>query len=165
MQAGLASETLTAKAESEYLDPSGDLTGQARSLQPFCGLTSEVRRYLRERLGAEVNADVKSTEAGNGLRWWYVTRVGAHAEDAETPYNCPIAACSHFLFHAYVGKVSVEPPEMARPPVASRRRVLDSEDRCSDPGSALRRNSLKGPAPSTRCTCEPRRARVAYSRA
>ena len=41
-------------------------------------------------------------ESGDGLRWWYMTRAGAHAEIGETSYVAPNAAWSHFLAHAYL---------------------------------------------------------------
>jgi uncharacterized repeat protein (TIGR01451 family) len=65
-------------------------------------MTPEVGLYLREQTNGQAQSYLASREQGDGLRWWYLTRVGAHAEVGETSYVAPIAAWSHFLAHAYV---------------------------------------------------------------
>jgi hypothetical protein len=45
---------------------------------------------------------VLSRQTGDGLRWWYLTRAGMHAEEGETAYTAPIAGWSHFMAQAYI---------------------------------------------------------------
>ncbi len=45
---------------------------------------------------------IGSTESGNGVQWWYLTRVGVHAEEGESSYLSPLTGWSHFLGRAYV---------------------------------------------------------------
>jgi outer membrane protein assembly factor BamB len=100
MQAGLAFETFRTRAESEYLDARELPTGWYMPV--FYGMTPEVGLYLREHLGQETVRYIHSKQRGNGLRWWYLTQVGAHAEAGETSFVAPIAGWSHFLAQAYV---------------------------------------------------------------
>ncbi|MDW8215957.1 MAG: hypothetical protein RMJ55_20590, partial [Roseiflexaceae bacterium] len=58
--------------------------------------------YLREQTNGLAAAHVLSRETGDGLRWWYLTRAGVHAEKGETSYMLPTASWSHFLAHAYI---------------------------------------------------------------
>ncbi|MCS6907057.1 MAG: PQQ-binding-like beta-propeller repeat protein [Anaerolineales bacterium] len=93
------------RAESMYKDPFGIETGWYAPV--FFGLTPEVGLYLREQLGSQARDYLLSKEIGdptleNGLRWWYLTRAGAHAEVGETSFVAPNAAWSHFLAHAYI---------------------------------------------------------------
>ncbi|MCX7681047.1 MAG: PQQ-binding-like beta-propeller repeat protein, partial [Anaerolineae bacterium] len=100
MQAGLDFDAYRERAEEDYWDPREMATGWYAPV--FFGLKPEIGLYLRERLGAQARAYLLSKETGNGLRWWYLTRVGAHAEVGETSYVAPNAAWSHFLAHAYI---------------------------------------------------------------
>ena len=100
MQAGLNFDSYRQRAENEYLDPREIATGwYAPTLY---GITPEVGLYLREQFNGIVVSYLASKEVGDGLRWWYLTRAGAHAEEGETSYVAPIAAWSHFLGHAFV---------------------------------------------------------------
>ena len=45
---------------------------------------------------------LRSKEDGDGLRWWFLTHVGAHAEVGERSYELPLAGWSHYLAHAYL---------------------------------------------------------------
>lgn len=71
-------------------------------LPVFFGLTPEVGLYLREQTDGLAAAHVLSRETGDGLRWWYLTRGGIHAEEGESSFTMPTAAWSHFLAHAYI---------------------------------------------------------------
>jgi hypothetical protein len=71
-------------------------------LPVFFGITPEIGLYLREQTDGLAAAHVLSRETGDGLRWWYLTRAGAHAEEGETAYTAPIAGWSHFMAHAYI---------------------------------------------------------------
>jgi hypothetical protein len=100
MQAGLDFNTYKTRAENDYDDPRGNPTGW--NMPVFFGLTPEVGLYLKEQFSGSVESFILSKENGNGMRWWYITRVGQHAEPGETSYLLPTAAWSHFLAHAYV---------------------------------------------------------------
>jgi hypothetical protein len=100
MQAGLTFDTFRTRAESEYLDARDIASGWY--LPVFFGMTPEVGLYLREHLGTQAVAYIRSKQKGDGLRWWYLTRVGAHAEVGETSYAAPIAGWSHFLAQAHL---------------------------------------------------------------
>ncbi|MGQ9904867.1 MAG: outer membrane protein assembly factor BamB family protein, partial [Anaerolineae bacterium] len=71
-------------------------------LPVFFGLTPEIGLYLREQTNGLAAAHVLSRETGDGLRWWYMTRSGMHAEEGETAYTAPLAGWSHFMAHAYI---------------------------------------------------------------
>jgi hypothetical protein len=94
-------DTYRASADAMYKDPREQATGW--SVPVFFGLTPEVGRYLRERLGTAAMSLVRARRDGDGVQWWYLTRVGAHAEIGETSYLAPATAWSHFLASAYVG--------------------------------------------------------------
>jgi outer membrane protein assembly factor BamB len=100
MQAGLNFTTFCTRAESQYPDPPNETTGWYAPV--FYGITPEVGLYLREQLGGAAETYLYSKESGNGLRWWYLTRVGVHAEKFESSFVAPQAAWSHFLAQAYV---------------------------------------------------------------
>ncbi len=104
MQAGLDFEAFRRRAESAYLDPRDVASGWSAPV--FYGLTPEVGWYLREKTGGSALAYLASKEHGNGARWWYLTKGGAHAELGESSYLAPSTAWSHFLAHAYIGRVS-----------------------------------------------------------
>jgi hypothetical protein len=104
MQAGKDFERYRRLAESTYLDPRNQATGWSAPV--FYGLTPEVGLYLREQVGAPALEYLTSKEEGNGVRWWYLTRAGAHAEAGESSYLAPATAWSHFLAHAYIGGAS-----------------------------------------------------------
>jgi hypothetical protein len=100
METGRAFPSFLERANQEYKDPRGIASGW--SLPVFYGLTPELGLYLREQTnGAAVN-QVLDRQSGNGLRWWYLTRVGVHAEEGETSYIAPSAGWSHFLARAYI---------------------------------------------------------------
>ena len=71
-------------------------------LPVFFGITPEVGLYLREHTEGLAAAHVLSRETGDGLRWWYLTRAGIHAEEGETAFVAPLAGWSHFMAHAYI---------------------------------------------------------------
>jgi hypothetical protein len=71
-------------------------------LPVFFGLTPEIGLYLREQTDGLAAAHVLSRQTGDGLRWWYLTRAGMHAEEGETAYIAPIAGWSHFMAQAYI---------------------------------------------------------------
>ena len=98
MQAGLNFDAFRQRAESEYLDPRNIQTGWYAPV--FFGLTPEVGLYLREQFNGQPQSYLASKEVE--LRWWYLTRVGTHAEEGETSFVAPNAAWSHFLAHAYI---------------------------------------------------------------
>lgn len=68
----------------------------------FFGLTPEIGLFLREMVGANAMQYLLSLESGEGLRWWYLTRAGEHAETSESSFIPPEAAWAHFLAHAYL---------------------------------------------------------------
>jgi hypothetical protein len=100
MQAGLNFNGFATAANNQYLDADNQTTGWYAPV--FYGMTPEMGLYLREQTNGIAQSHLVSREEGNGLRWWYLTRVGAHGEIGETAYVAPIAAWSHFLAHAYV---------------------------------------------------------------
>ncbi len=100
MGAGRAITGAIDYARARYLDPRDQPTGWY--LPVFYGLTPEVGLYLREQTGGLALQHVLSREQGDGLRWWYLTRAGAHAEVGETSFAAPPAAWSHFLARAYI---------------------------------------------------------------
>lgn len=92
-------------AAAIYQDPPGLATGW--SMPVFYGLTPELGLYLREQTGGLAASHIAAKEQGEGgeqygMRWWYLTRAGVHAEASESSYLAPTAAWSHFLAHAYV---------------------------------------------------------------
>ena len=100
MQDGMNITRYIDYAGNQYLDPRDQPTGWY--LPAFFGMTPEVGLYLREQTNGGAQSYLASREEGDGLRWWYLTRAGAHAEFGETSYVAPNAAWSHFLAHAYV---------------------------------------------------------------
>jgi uncharacterized repeat protein (TIGR01451 family) len=91
------------RADNEYLDPRDVNSGWYAPA--LFGLTPEVGLFLREQTGGAVANYLISKEYGtngDGLRWWYLTRAGAHAEVGESSYVAPNAAWSHFMAHAYL---------------------------------------------------------------
>lgn len=100
MSAGLDFDAFRNRAEVQYKDPRDAPTGWSAPV--FYGLTPEVGLYLREQFGGKAENHLADKEDGDGLRWWYLTRAGVHAEIGETSYLAPMAAWSHFLAHAYI---------------------------------------------------------------
>lgn len=101
MQAGLDFNKFQQRAASQYLDPRGESTGL--SVPVFFGLTPEVGLYLREQFkGEPANLLLQKENINNGVRWWYLTRVGIHGENGESSFLLPSTAWSHFLAHAYI---------------------------------------------------------------
>ncbi|MBE0696987.1 MAG: hypothetical protein IH586_08685 [Anaerolineaceae bacterium] len=81
------------RADQEYLDPRDQATGWYAPA--LFGLTPEVGLFLREQTNGAASQYLNSKEygiKGDGLRWWYLTRAGAHAEVGETSYVAPNAA-------------------------------------------------------------------------
>lgn len=99
MQVGKDFEAFRDLADNEYLDPRDLNTGWY--LPVFFGMTPEIGLYLIEQVPGAAGL-VLAREQGNGLRWWYMTRAGVHAEYGETAFVAPNAAWSHFLAHAYL---------------------------------------------------------------
>lgn len=100
MQTGTNLTAFIDYARTHYLDPPDRATGWY--LPVFYGMTPEVGLYLREQTNGQAQSHIASIEGGDGLRWWYLTRAGTHAEAGETSYVAPSAAWSHFLAHAYI---------------------------------------------------------------
>ena len=98
--------TFLNRANNDYPDPRGVTTGWSAPV--FYGLTPEVGAFLAGQINGQPQALVQSLEtlnrAGVGLLWWYITRVGTHAEIGETSFLAPTTAWSHFLAHAYILK-------------------------------------------------------------
>ena len=89
-----------ARAAHEYPDPRVIESGW--SMPELFGLTPELGAFLREQTGGAALDRVLALENGDGIRWWYLTRAGAHAEIGETSFLAPDTAWSHFLAHAYI---------------------------------------------------------------
>lgn len=104
MNTGTNFTAFVTTAKADFLDPREIATGWSAPV--FYGLTPEVGAYLAEQLSNQSQNLVKSLEslnsAGVGLLWWYITRVGTHAEEGESDYLTPLTAWSHFLAHAYI---------------------------------------------------------------
>jgi hypothetical protein len=100
MTEGLNFDIFAQRAEGQYKDPRGKTTGWYAPV--FYGMTPEVGLYLREQIGSLAASYLDSKITGDGLRWWYLTRAGFHAEEGETSYIAPPAAWSHFLAQAYI---------------------------------------------------------------
>ncbi|MCS7177797.1 MAG: PQQ-binding-like beta-propeller repeat protein [Anaerolineae bacterium] len=71
-------------------------------LPVFYGLTPEIGLYLREQTNGLAAEHVIWSEGPNGMRWWFLTRAGLHAEEGESAFLHPLYAWSHFLAHAYI---------------------------------------------------------------
>jgi len=95
-----------AKSITQYWTPRDNQpewgTFEGWYLPVFFGLTPEIGLYLREQTDGLAAAHVLSRETGDGLRWWYMTRAGIHAEEGETAFVAPLAGWSHFMAHAYI---------------------------------------------------------------
>nr|HMN62632.1 hypothetical protein [Anaerolinea sp.] len=104
MQNGLNFNAYRDRAMNDYPDPRGEITGWSAPV--FYGMTPEVGLYLRQQFGGAATNYLVSLESlnakGNGMVWWYITRVGEHAENGETAFLTPITGWSHFLGHAYI---------------------------------------------------------------
>ncbi len=103
MSAGMGAANFNAyagRAERDYLDPRDLPTGY--SLPVFFGMTPEVGRFLREQTGGAALRYLNSKQTDNGALWWYLTRVGVHAERGETSFLLPWTGWSHFLARAYI---------------------------------------------------------------
>lgn len=112
LQAGLDFAAFAAAAEADYPDPRLPDPPSGWYAPVFYGLTPEIGLYLGEQLNGAAEAYLLSKETGDGLRWWYLTRAGAHAEVGETSFMAPIAGWSHYLAHAYVAG-AVQPDLLA----------------------------------------------------
>ena len=107
MQVGQNFTTFRDYANGQYLDVGEEPTGLY--VPVFYGMTPEMGLYLRDQSGGQARSYLIDRESGDhGLRWWYLTRAGAHAEAGENSYIAPIAAWSHFLAHAYIAGDSQE---------------------------------------------------------
>ena len=101
MRSGLDFKTFQQRAANQYLDAREEPTGL--SVPVFFGLTPEVGLYLREQFkGEPIDLLLQKENINDGVRWWYLTRVGNHAEAGESSYLSPFTAWSHFLAHAYI---------------------------------------------------------------
>jgi outer membrane lipoprotein-sorting protein len=101
MRAGLDFETFQQRAANQYLDAREEPTGL--SVPVFFGLTPEIGLYLREQFkGEPIDLLLLKENVNDGVRWWYLTRVGNHGEAGESSYLLPFTAWSHFLAHAYI---------------------------------------------------------------
>ncbi len=99
MEAGRDFERLRSRADAAYPDARNQITGWYAPV--FYGITPEVGLYLRDEV-AGAQTYLQQRVAGNGLRWWYLTRAGAHAEVGETSFVSPMAGWSYFMAHAYL---------------------------------------------------------------
>ena len=94
------------RANTDFPDPRGVTSGWSAPV--FYGLTPEVGAYLAGQFAGKPQALLQSLEtlnsSGVGLLWWYITRVGTHAEVGETAFLTPATAWSHFMAHAYIDK-------------------------------------------------------------
>ena len=99
LEAGRDFDAFRERADNEYLDPRDLNTGWY--LPVFFGMSPEIGLYLSEQVPGAASL-ILEREQGDGLRWWYMTRAGVHAEYGETSFVAPNAAWSHFLAHAYV---------------------------------------------------------------
>ena len=100
MQAGLNFNAMASTATGQY--PDADNSAMGWYAPVFYGMTPEIGLYLREQTNSTASNYLVTREQGDSLRWWYLTRVGAHGETNETSYVSPFAAWSHFLAHAYI---------------------------------------------------------------
>lgn len=103
MSAGMGPVNFNAyarRAEHDYLDPRDIPTGY--SVPVFFGMTPEVGRFIRDQTGGAALSYLNSKQTGNGVLWWYLTRVGVHAERGETSFLLPWTSWSHFLARAYI---------------------------------------------------------------
>ena len=95
-----------AKSITQYWTPRDNQpewgTFEGWYLPVFFGMTPEIGLYLREQTDGLAAAHVLSRETGDGLRWWYMTRAGIHAEEGESAFVAPLAGWSHFMAHAYI---------------------------------------------------------------
>ncbi len=91
------------RADNEYLDPRQVNTGWYAPA--LFGMTPEVGLFLREQTGGKAADYLISKEYatnGDGLRYWWMTRIGLHVEVGESSYVAPNAGWSHFMAHAYL---------------------------------------------------------------
>lgn len=95
-----AFDAFAARAANDYFDPRELPTGW--SVPVFFGMTPEVGQFLRENSGGQAVSYLNDKQSGDGVRWWYLTRAGMHAEEGESSYMLPTTAWSHFLARAYV---------------------------------------------------------------
>jgi hypothetical protein len=108
LEAGLAITTYInyAKSITQYWTPRDNQpewgTFEGWYLPVFFGITPEIGMYLREQTNGQAAEHVLSRETGDGLRWWYFTRGGIHAEEGESAFTAPLAGWSHFMAHAYI---------------------------------------------------------------
>jgi hypothetical protein len=102
LQAGLDFDAFKNRAEADYPDPRLPNPPTGLYAPVFYGLTPEIGLYINEQLSGQAQSYLLTKEEGDGLRWWYLTRSGAHAEVGETSFVAPLAAWSHFLAHAYL---------------------------------------------------------------
>ncbi|RCK73220.1 MAG: Serine/threonine protein kinase related protein [Anaerolineae bacterium] len=95
-----------AKSRDQYWIPRDQQpewgTFQGWYVPVFFGIQPEIGLYLREQTEGKAAEHLLSRESGDGLRWWYLTRAGIHAEEGESAFVAPQAAWSHFMAHAYI---------------------------------------------------------------
>lgn len=101
MTAGLDFNSFQQRAQNEYIESTFAPAG-GWYLPVFFGLTPEVGLYLREHLWRQSLAEIHARQERDGLRWWYLTRAGGHAEGGESSFVLPTASWSHFLARAYI---------------------------------------------------------------
>ncbi len=132
MQAGLDFNTYLNRGKTDYPDPRNELTGWSAPV--FYGMTPEVGLYLREQFNGAAANHLVSLESlngkGNGMVWWYITRVGEHAENGETSFLTPIIRLVAFPRAClYRWRSPTQPAQMARPALGAWRRLFNSENR------------------------------------
>jgi outer membrane protein assembly factor BamB len=92
------------RARTDYLDPRSKDTGW--SLPELNGLVPEMGLFISEQTAGAARNEVAGKQTAAGLRWWWFTRGGIHAEVGETAFLAPNTAWTHFLARAYVIKDS-----------------------------------------------------------
>ena len=102
LQAGVDYNAFQTRARADYLDPRDISTGW--SLPELNGMTPEIGLYLSEQTNGAVRNEIAQKQVLGGMRWWWFTRAGLHAEEGESATLAPNTAWSHFLARAYVVK-------------------------------------------------------------
>ena len=104
LKAGQAYATFQTNARADYLDPRDLATGW--SLPEMRGLTPEMGLFIAEQTKGAARNEIALKQNNAGLRWWWFTRGGMHAEEGEASVMPPSTAWAHFLARAYIIKDS-----------------------------------------------------------
>jgi hypothetical protein len=104
LQAGKDYAVFQDRARNDFLDPRDVDTGW--SLPELSGLVPEMGLFIAEQTNGAARNEIAKKQSGDGLRWWWFTRAGLHAEVGETSVLAPNTAWNHFLARAYIIKDS-----------------------------------------------------------